>query len=236
MNTVNFFIIIWLLFRLLNVFTFVAFDLGIYHVNEYVQVKVWNPLLNVTELVRKEKEDVYMCRDHSITSPATQKGVIVYILVASSLQLLFDLGDAVHKTYTYRKGWHKWTEKGKKKFAVQILFYRIMQFLAEFAMCVGALSMLTPIIHSVLVSDLIYIQVSFGVTWPLMYFLQLAPWIGKMVVTVQRMINDLYKYCLLYSIFLVTLAHSFLRLVSQGNNKTGNCSQDFATVPDTWYR
>ena len=66
------------------VFTFVAFDLWMYHVNECVRVEVWNPLLNVTELVQRDKESVYLCRDNGVTSTAVQRGIIGFILLLSS--------------------------------------------------------------------------------------------------------------------------------------------------------
>ena len=196
-----------------------------------------NSALNSTDLVQVESRDACSCRENKITSRAVQNTIIYVIFVLNTLQLLFDLVDIPHKIWKYRKSWHRWTEKGKQQFVVQVVFYRLMQFLAEFAMCVGALSVLFPILRDYdWIADLIYIQVSLGITWSLMYFLQLAPWIGKMVVTVQRMINDLCKYCLLYSMFLVCFAHSFLRLISQGTNQTGNCSRDFKAIPDAWYR
>ena len=236
-KTVQVFIALWILLRLLNVLNFVAYDLAMYHLSDHVVVETWNSTLNSTDLVQVESEDAYPCRDNRITSRAFQKTILLVVFVLNTLQLLFDLIDIPHKIWKYRKSWYRWTEKGKKQFAVQVLFYRLMQFLAELAMSVGALSVLFPILDDYdWIADLIYIQVSLGVTWSLMYFLQLAPWIGKMVVTVQRMINDLCKYCLLYSMFLVSFAHSFLRLISQGTNETRNCSRDFASIPDAWYR
>ena len=57
-----------------------------------------------------------------------------------------------------------------------------------------------------------------------------------MVVSVQLMVQDLIKFTAVYVLVLIMFAHTFLRLVSEGTNKTGNCSEEFATIPDAYYR
>ena len=235
-KTSRFFICAWLILRLVNVVFFMVFDLNVYHMYDHVSLDFWNSTLNKSETVLVSRKNINFCKENNLDSFAARLTLVCVVLVLNSLQLLFDLGDFIHKMYFYRTSWHRWTEKGKKKLAVQVVFYRIMQFLAEFSMCIGALTALSPVVESMLVSNLIYILVCFGVTWSFMYFLQLAPWIGKMVVTVQRMINDLCKYALLYAIFLFSFAHTFMRLVNLSDNRTGKCSKDFASIPDAWYR
>ncbi len=235
-RTCHCFITLWFLLRVFNVMTFVTFDLGIFTIGDVVEKEVWDSTLNRTTLVHLSAGDANHCRGNFVPSAVFRRLIVWLIFLQSSCQLIFDLVEFAFAFYQYRRSWHRWTELGKKRLAVQILFYRIMQFLAEFAMCIGTLTSLFPIIDSTLVQDLIYIQVSFGITWSLMYFLQLAPWIGRMVVTVQRMINDLFKYSFLHGLFLVTFAHSFLRLVAHDNNRTGKCSEEFSTVLHSWYR
>ena len=50
------------------------------------------------------------------------------------------------------------------------------------------------------------------------------------------MVQDLLKFIVVYVLMLVMFTHTFLRLVTEGANKTGKCSKDFATVPEASYR
>ena len=168
--------------------------------------------------------------------------MLTLVLAQNILQMLCDIIEFFCGCVYRMNAWYKWTEKGRKKLAVQILFYRVMQFCGEVGMSMGTLTGLYfsvaggPLINSNIFLKLMYLQISIGVTWSLLYFIQLNPWVGKMVVTIQLMVNDLIKFIAVYILILVMFSHAFLRLVSEGTNLTGNCSKYFASIPDAWYR
>ena len=241
-NACRIFLIAWIFARLWYVGLFYAMDLGIYFPSEYIEVMVANATTNTSTLKKVDVNTIDWCRGNIITSHTIQKIIIVLILLQSRHQLMYDLIEFTHAICNYNRAWHFWTEKGRKKVVVQMAFYRLMQFLS-----VAGMSFMTTntICHSFTrnqylmpkwILDITYIQISMGMTWSLLYFVQMNPWMGKMVVSVQCMVHDLFRFFIVYSLALIMFAHAFLRLISDGTNQTRNCSEEFATVLDSWYR
>ena len=235
-------LVIWCLIRLWNVILFCTVDLGILRASRDVSLVQYNSSTNTTQVTTVDETYFTPCRGNFVTTQSLQRLILSLVLGQNILQMMFDVIEFLYGIAKRRYVWYKWTEKGKKKIAVQIKFYRVMQFCGEAGICVGTLTGLfysitgKPLIESLLFLKMMYILISTGVTWSLLYFIQLNPWIGKMVVSIQLMVKDLIKFTAVYALFLVMFAHAFLRLVSEGTNETGNCSRYFSGILDSWYR
>ncbi len=239
MKLCRIFIFMWLSIRLLNIALFFAFDLGIYALNLPVMTNV---SMNEVDYV-SVTVDFNLCRKNIFESLTVQRAIVASLFLQNLLQLLFDLADTLHYLYSKQGGnWNLWTEKGRKKLAVQVIFYRGMQLLSSLGICVGSSQALYASYtgHALwnieLLFQILYLQISLGVTWSVLYFVQLSPWIGKTVVSIQLMVQDLLRFILVYLIMLVMFSLAFLRLVADATNKNGECSRDFATLPDALYR
>ena len=251
-HTNRIFLGIWCVMRLWNLALFYAFDLGVYYAGSNIKsITRYNSSTNTTQVVTVDKSYFTRCRGNLIDNITLQRMILTIVLVQNILQMLYDIIEFFCGCVYRRNTWYKWTEKGRKKLAVQILFYRIMQFCGEVGMSMGTLTGLyfsvigeslikgvtgEGLINSTIFLKMMYLQISIGVTWSLLYFIQLNPWVGKMVVTIQLMVKDLIKFIAVYILILVMFSHAFLRLVSEGTNVTGNCSKYFASIPDAWYR
>ena len=238
------FIILWCLLRLWNVALFFAFDIGVFYPENGIEINVHNSSTNTTEVMTVDADYITPCRGNLIKSTTVQCLFLFCLLIQNSLKMIFDIGEFVYLGIKHWKKqvWFRWTEKGKKKLAVQSIFYRILQFGAEFGISFGTLFGLhlsltgQTMIKNTMVIKMMYLLIANGLIWSLLYFVQLNPWLGKMVVSIQRMIHDLLRFFVVYALMLIMFAYAFLRLISEGTNVTGKCSDKFATVLDSWYR
>ena len=238
------FVVLWCLLRLWNVALFYMFDIGIFYPETGIDLSVHNSSTNTTEVVTVDADHITPCRGSLIKSITIQRLCLVCLLIQNSFKMLFDIGEFVYLGIKHWKNqiWFRWTEKGKKKLAVQCIFYRVLQFGAEFGISFGSLFGLylsltgQTIIKNIMVIKMMYLLIANGLIWSLLYFVQLNPWLGKMVVSIQRMVHDLLRFFVVYALMLIMFAQAFLRLISEGTNATGKCSEKFATVVDSWYR
>ena len=128
------FLAIWCFMRLWNISMFYIFDIGIFYPT--------SPMVSNSSGNSSLMSTAYSgpCRGNFIHSITAQRLIIGGLMLQNILQLLLDIAEFVYCGLKRRNIWYKWTEKGRKKIAVQVIFYRLTQFAAEICITYGSLN------------------------------------------------------------------------------------------------
>ena len=158
------------------------------------------------------------------------------ILAISVLIVVIDIVE-LGRVVRLNQSWRLKIPTGRKKVLVNILFYRMAQFLMASTLiatfCIQYYSMYAEVSVPKIVTDMIYALCIISTVWSFLYFTQPLPFIGSFVIAVQRMLSDIFKFAILFAIFLVPFGLCFQRLVIQ--NAKGDCPREFANNSEIIY-
>ena len=80
--------------------------------------------------------------------------------------------------------------------------------------------------------NILFVFISCGSMWGVIYFLQILPWISIYAIAVQRMLQDFFRFALIFVIFLSAFALSFRRILLGDSYE---CPKNFGTIGETLY-
>ena len=82
------------------------------------------------------------------------------------------------------------------------------------------------------IDNILFVFISCGSMWGVIYFLQVLPWISIYAIAVQRMLQDFFRFALIFVIFLSAFALSFRRILLGDSYE---CPKNFGTIGETLY-
>ena len=83
-----------------------------------------------------------------------------------------------------------------------------------------------------ILDHIFFIAVSIGSMWGAVYFLQILPWSSIYAIAIQRMLQDLFRFVIIFFLFLCAFALSFRRILLGNSNE---CPKGFDTLGETIY-
>ena len=160
----------------------------------------------------------------------------LYLALHSMAIIVFDIAECIffftRKIYTIAK-----TPKGYKPLAVVYGFYRILQFLTGVLVLTSEVSNFTTQVFGrglpLTLRNLVYIGISIGQTWSILFFVQLVPWIGHFVQAVQSMVMKLSRFFIVFSLLAVPFVAVFRHFII--DSQTKNCPDEFRTAGSSFY-
>ena len=225
------FLLIWFMMRMVFLMSFVVFDLS----GSWLQSsKLFEGMGkgNFTQPKACPGTDMFI----SMPQWAID-GIGIYLLVQSLISVSFYIVWIVAYIYQRFKIHMYITPTGYKRLLISRDFYIFCQFLLYtgilFTITVIMVKRFTTFEFPQTMVSFIYIETWVGLVWSVMFFAQMLPWIGHFVIAVQRMVTDLLKFLLVYSIFMAAFSIAFARLISPG--KDGKCPVEYATYDVTVY-
>ena len=120
-----------------------------------------------------------------------------------------------------------------KKYVVLIKMYRVNQLFLMMTMLISLIMRNVPTSNPELstIKHILYTLVWASSIWSLLYFLQLIPFMGYFVITIQSMIVDLLRFIILFILILVPFAFSFHRIARDSQT----CDERFKSIPLSMY-
>ena len=202
------FILVWAFLRLLSIATFyflVAFDANVLvlvseYANKFNIALVNETDTNVTDLFC-HVTDWYGVSDN----PNITMFSIIYIWIFFPISVFCEMAEGfVNLTFHLNK-WKKCFGKSKNLLASTV-HYRMCQFLFCFVGVIW-ITLYTALPNRYLESGVVVM--TYVSTWSMLYFVQLLPYIGYFVNTIQRMLTVMFKFILVYLIIFVPFPHAF---------------------------
>ena len=120
-------------------------------------------------------------------------------------------------------------------FVISVQFYRGIQFATCFsliAICVCQVLRTNGFAVPPVFDYILFLAVSCGCAWGVLYFLQVLPWIGIYAFAVQKMLFVFNRFMVIFLLFLSAFALSFRRILL---NKSLECPKHFDTIVETMY-
>ena len=135
---------------------------------------------------------------------------------SSLIILLFDLKEFCVKKHQSQHGVYRLV--GKRNYVLHLYFFRIAQALSTVCMvglfaCRLTRAMCVPV--PIAVEHVLFIIISAGCVWGILYFLQVLPWLGLHAIAVQRMLQDFIKFSFIFSLFFIVFTITFRRILRQ---------------------
>ena len=147
--------------------------------------------------------------------------LICLCLLYSFLQILFDIGENYYLFFSPRFRWMIETPMGRKTPLVHMVFYRITQLLLYvFVICnlsVRLIRLHTDHSIPLEMDDLTFIGAILCLFWTVLQFIQLLPYVGHFVVTLQRLIVTLFLFLFVFAIFLFNFGEIFVHILNVGH-------------------
>ena len=123
----------------------------------------------------------------------------------------------------------------KHDFVISVQFYRCIQSatcLSLIAICVCQVLRINGFTVPLAFDFILFLAVSRGCVWGVLYFLQVLPWIGIYAFAVQKMLFVFNHFMVIFLLFLSAFALSFRRILL---NKSHECPKNFDTIGETMY-
>ncbi len=171
-------------------------------------------LSNVTESVENQTCEVIDWYG-GISRPKVLYGAILYMLVYSICAVVYDVFEGFVSIFY---NWAKWRAAfGKSKDLVaSTSFYRICQlFFSILSIIWTIFYMIEP--KSIFTAIGLILTIFFSI-WSALYFVQIAPFIGKFVNSIQQMLKIMIQFVVVYAIILIPFPHGF-QVLLRGENK-----------------
>ena len=173
--------------------------------------------------------------DKDMTVGITFRTILIwYITIHSTLVICLDIFEITyisvyHQPYVlYRMCIQR------RNTVVSLQFHRISQHVLSWIFLAGGLTVLLGLDSSYqTISELINVSAAIGYFSSLLYFLQVMPSIGHNIITIQRMLCDLFHFSILFIMCVLPFARYFF--IFFANNSNEGCIEDFATVIDSLY-
>ena len=199
---------IWFLLRLTHFFFFLVYDMGISRTK--MQQKATGLNLTATDY----------CLEFTFYQPFEPLDTVLkcYVIGLAGLVLMFDLIETLVVVCTKRPFSMRCLIRRKDP-VVHYVYYRVCQTLL--AICIITIYIISTFKtrYGYLVVDYIRLCAVLLASWSLLYFIQLMPSVGYFVVTIQRMLSDLFHFFIIYVIFLLPFAHLFQMFMNENTNQ-----------------
>lgn len=213
------YITVWCLWRILYVFV-----LYIQDSDNGVSVRHWKvsqPALNSSALNSSALNSWALNSSSSQCVPymyfqTNMEAVLcmnAYLSLHSLCILLFDLYEVVKGNYRKMR-WLTHDLESPKELVVHLVFYRAMQFLMALLVVAGGATLWAKLAEGYILADLAHILLCVSTVWSLLFFVQLLPSIGHFVIVVQRMLQDMFNFTLIFIFFFVPFTHAFYRYLT----------------------
>ena len=150
---------------------------------------------------------------------------LVYMLTYAIISIMYDMVEGFISIC------HNWgrlrTVFGKSKHLVaSTTYYRVCQFSFSFLSIVWTL--LYMVQPKYILTDIGLILTIFFSTWSILYFIQILPFVGKFVNSIQEMLAVMLQFILVYVIILIPFPHAF-QVLLRGDSECDTI-QDFETA------
>ena len=158
-----------------------------------------------------------------------------FVLFFSVVSIMFDILEKLTLLCRKSRNWRKFQGKRKDRLCTGS-YYRISQFLFS----ITSVFYLAFLIIEILIPDDQYSYINVALLIPaclvsapsILYFLQVCPYIGDLVIGIERMISVMLIFLGLFYFYLTPYAHAFLTLLKGDNN----CQvKDFETLSNAIY-
>ena len=213
------FVLVWLVFR----FLFIGLIFSASLENNW-------PTVVTNELIGgNSTEKMLICSSPNPDSGNFQWYILTFV---STLTLIYD---------GYSLLMHKWHHPAVIKLIKRRAYIAHIQFYywTHFATCISIVGTFvcqmlryTGFSVPLTIDNIFYNLISCGCMWGVVYFLQLLPWISIYAIAVQRMLKDLFRFALIFVIFLSAFALSFRRILLGDSYE---CPEHFGTIVETLY-
>ena len=228
------FVWVWFIVRMFFLMVFIIYDLSGSWVTARSPVR---PILNATGA---GNGTTYRqpCVGELLEIPTWLHDILGgYLLIQSSISVIYYVvWISNYLSKRFRSNMYQ-LPTGHKKLLVSRDFYIFCQFL----LCTGILFGMTYVtvrkhldvtLPQTMVSY-IYFETWIGLIWSVLFFAQMLPWIGHFVIAVQRMVTDLLKFTLVYSVFLAAFSIAFARMTYPGKDYA--CPKSFESFDRSIY-
>ncbi len=130
----------------------------------------------------------------------------LYMLIYAISALLYDITEGLVSVF---HNWRRWKSAlGKRKNLVaSSTYYRVCQIMFSTLSIIWILFYIFE--PKNIITDIGLILVTFLSTWSILYFVQIVPFIGKFVNSIQEMLAVMLQFTIVYVIILIPFPHAF---------------------------
>ena len=158
-----------------------------------------------------------------------------YVLSFSTMSVTFDILEKLTSLCRKSRNWRTFQGKRKDRLC-NGLYYRISQFLFSIAsilyLAFLVIEILIPGDQYSYINVALLIPACLVSAPPILYFVQICPCIGDLVIGIERMIFVMLNFFGLFYFYLTPYAHAFLALLKDDNN----CQvKGFETFSNAYY-
>ena len=215
------FVCIWFLFRMFYIALFISASTE----------NSWPTVVNNGSYPNTNNtEEIAVCSCQASDRGSYRWGTLALV---SLLIVMYDLYSYVRIRRIHHPALFKLVKIRDRHASVQ--FYRSMQLatcLSVVAICVGQILRFIGLAVPLVFDHILYLIVSYGCVWGVLYFLQVLPWISIYAFAVQRMLQVLIRFMVIFFLFLFAFAISFRRTLL---DKSHGCPIHFDTLGETVY-
>jgi hypothetical protein len=163
-------------------------------------------------------------------SPNVKYILHTYLLIHSLCIILYDVIEGF-VYLTLKRDFNAFKNlKGRKKLAVQYYFYRSCQCIMAITVCISVATRTIPHSHTqglnvAFFLDLLTLITTGVAIWPLLYFLQLMPTLGLFILIIQRMMEIMFQFILVFVMLVTPFVLS--AMMHMNRNSLAGCLEDF---------
>ncbi len=131
---------------------------------------------------------------------------LLYMMIYAIISIVYDMCEGLISIF---QNWGRFrTVFGKSKHLVaSTTYYRLCQFSFSFLSIAWTASYMMQPKH--ILTDIGLILTIFFSTWSILYFIQILPFVGKFVNSIQEMLAVMLQFILVYVIILIPFPHAF---------------------------
>ena len=173
--------------------------------------------------------------DLDLTFSATSKTVLLwYVTIYSACVIILDMCELIYAVVLRRPYAIYQMCIHHHNTVVSIQFHRISQHILSWVFTAGGLPILLDLGPDYeIIAEVTNVGAAIGYFGSILYFLQLVPSIGHNVVTIQRMISDLFHFSILFFLCVSPFARYFV--IFFANNSNEGCIDSFGSFTDSMY-
>ena len=211
----------WFLLRLIFILLFTLYDFP-------------EPVTNLETLSESQVNSTLPspCNGKWIALPESLRLTLMsFLMIFCICVVISDIAECIF--YFVRSDHLSKLPKRRKKYVVLVKVYRLNQLVLMICMFITLILRTLPTHSPALftVKHMLYAVVWITSMWSILYFLQLIPFMGYFVITIQSMIVDILRFFILFILILVPFAFSFHRIARDDHQ----CSEKFMNLPISMY-
>ena len=172
------------------------------------------------------------CNGKWIALPESMRNALISFLMMFCICVV--ISDIAECIIYFLKGDHlSRLPKRRKNVVVLVKVYRLNQLVLMICMFITLILRTVPDHSPALLTakHILYAFVWTSSIWSILYFLQLIPFMGYFVITIQSMMVDVLRFFVLFLLILVPFAFSFHRIARDDKQ----CSLQFMNIPISMY-